>query len=309
MPRKVSGLSVESVPAVEIGRRRRVGETAPEGRQHRGRDLKAEERQAVVGEERLDVRQREAVLHDVEQQVAAAAGAVEIAQRGQAFFERAILATMDLLAAGANSLRRRRVAAPGDQRAPRDDAAARDLAVEPDPHDPARPQPRQQHAPARFRIRQMMQNADRLDVVEGALDGAEVDDVGLRIVQILNAGLAGFPPRIGEAGEADVDGEDARLRIEQGRVDRVLSGATAGDQDILDGRAVGRARRRHLHGRDRGPARIGVLFVLPAHLQRNFVADFRERRDQGAVAQLLQGFADLLLQQLGDCVRPRARQQ
>src|SRR5205085_5926094 len=97
---------------------------------------------------------------------------------------------------------RRAVAGLCNERACGHDPPPRDLAVETDPHETAGPQQRQQHAPARIRIGQMMQYADRFDQVEPAFYRAKPHDVGLRVFDTIEAERARLPYRIRKAGAA-----------------------------------------------------------------------------------------------------------
>ena len=71
------------------------------------------------------------------------------------------------------------IAAFGDEGARRRQVAAAEFAVKAEMHDAARPQQRQQDAPAFDRIGHVMQHAGDVDHVEAAADRAKLEDVGL----------------------------------------------------------------------------------------------------------------------------------
>ena len=165
----------------------------------------------------------------------------------------------------------------------------------------------------------MMQHAGRLDDVEGPADGAELEDIGLRIFDIGHAQFAGLAQRIGEAGQAEIDrqhagaGESAarsrshavRCRSRRSaRRARPCRGCGTGQPGIALRRywskRSGCLRRIGLR-----PARIGIFLVLLPHLARDVVLDRRQRRDRGAQRPLGRGLADLLVQDIGKPGRPR----
>ena len=141
----------------------------------------------------------------------------------------------------------------------------------------------------------MVEHADALDEVEAAVDRSELENVGLRVFEIGHAKFAGLARRIGEARQAEVDGQHARAGETLRGFDRVLAGAAAGDQDIDFGFAERAECRggefvaqvlidpqRLLRQVGLGPARIGIFLVLLPHPQRHVVLDRRQRRDRGA---------------------------
>ena len=148
---------------------------------------------------------------------------------------------------------------------------------------------------------------------------AHEQDVGLTIIDIADAELARLPHRVREAREAQVDGEDARVRESPRGADRVPAGAAARDEDAR-GRVgnPGQVRVRKLasqESRDRRlrdvpldahPPRIRIGFVLAAHRRRDFVDDLRQRLDRAAKADLLQRLPDLPRRERSERRRPRA---
>ena len=63
-------------------------------------------------------------------------------------------------------------------------------AVKAEMHIAAGPQQRKQFAPALRRIREMVQYAARLDQFEASSDGVELEDVGLRVFDIVQPSRA-----------------------------------------------------------------------------------------------------------------------
>ena len=157
-----------------------------------------------------------------------------------------------------------------------------------------------------------------------ASDGAELEDVGLRVFDIVQPKLARLAGGVAEAGQAEVDGEHARAGEALPGFDGVLAGAAAGDQHIEARSRVRRSRDRRLReliaqipaerhrpadGRRLHPARIGHLFVLVADLFRNLVVDRGEGRDASTDLLFLQRFAHLLLDERRDRLWPGPCQQ
>src|SRR5947209_6838609 len=130
------------------------------------RKFKTDEVQIVLGEEGLDLRNRQTMLLDVEQEIAAFAGAEEIPGLGDAL-ERRI---QEVLPAAANVFHSRAVASVSDELAAGDDVMPRELTIESHMHETARPQQAEQRAPARQWIREMMQHSAYLDQIERSVD-------------------------------------------------------------------------------------------------------------------------------------------
>ena len=101
-----------------------------------------------------------------------------------------------LLAAAADIGCGRVKATLGDELAGGDNIGAAELAVQSDAHQSARPQQREQLAPAGRRIGQMMQHAARFDDIERSADRSERQDIGLRIFDVLQTELAGLALRV-----------------------------------------------------------------------------------------------------------------
>jgi hypothetical protein len=136
---------------------------------------------------------------------------------------------------------------------------------------------------------------------------------------IAEADLAGLAGGIAEAHGAQVDREDVGAGISLRGFDGMLAGAAAGDQDIHgilaerleagEGEFLAEQRiERGRRGRDahRGPARIGIFFVLPFHCDGDAVVDpgqMRQRRRQFALGA---AFYDLLFHHGRDRRRPGA---
>ena len=109
---------------------------------------------------------REALLLDVEDEVAAPAQAVEILAARHPREQRVVRPGEDRGAAGADAGGRGREARRRDELARADDVPARDLAVEPDAHHAAGAQQRAEDPPAGDRILEVMQHAGAIDDVE-----------------------------------------------------------------------------------------------------------------------------------------------
>src|SRR5213080_4343149 len=132
------------------------------------RKFKTDEVQIVPGEEGFDLRNRQTMLLDVEQEIAALAGAEEIPGLGDAL-ERRI---QEFLPAAANIVHRGAVASLRDELARGGNVMPSELTIESHMHETARAQERKQRAPARQRICEMMQYPAHLDQIERPIDGA-----------------------------------------------------------------------------------------------------------------------------------------
>src|ERR1700758_2776418 len=106
----------------------------------------------------------------------------------------------------------------------------------------------------------MVQNAYRLDAIEAAAQRAEFEDVGLRIIHIVQSCLAGFSSRVGETWQADVDGKDLcvgkKLRDFQG----MPAAAAAGYEYVCHTLRLGGTVTGQRGERIDGPTRIGIFF-------------------------------------------------
>src|SRR5580704_17275633 len=94
----------------------------------------------------------------------------------------------------------------------------------------------------------MVQYAAGLDHVEGPADRAQLQNVGLRIMEIAQSKRARLSLRIAEAGQAEIDREDVGANEPLCGLDRVLTGTAAGDQDFeaVDLAEGAKARERQL---------------------------------------------------------------
>src|SRR3984893_18727622 len=170
-------------------------------------------------------------------------------------------------------------AALHDQRARGAHVSPRGCAVESKVHVTAGTQQRVEHAQTPPWIAQVMQHPARLDQIEAPPDASELENIGLCKFYVANPKLARFARGVAEAGQAEIDrkhvGADKSLRS----FNSMLSGATAGDQDIERCTLVGyRDRRlrklvaqipRHAGGlpdrRRLEPARIRRFLILLAN--------------------------------------------
>ena len=114
------------MPTIQVAHEAIATKHVPILLHHVGRELEPDEFQVVLGDEGFDLGYRESMLLNVKQQVAAFAGAEEIAVLGDAP-ERGI---QEVLPAAANIVRGRAVAPLENECAGRNNAAARELAVE-----------------------------------------------------------------------------------------------------------------------------------------------------------------------------------
>src|SRR5262245_43294043 len=166
------------MPTIQVAHEAIATEQIPILLHDAGRELETNEFQVVLGDEGFDLGYRESMLLNVKQQVAAFAGAEEIAVLGDAP-ERGI---QEVLPAAANVVRARAVASLENECAGRHNAAARELAVEAYSHESAGSQQLEQDAPARLHIGKMMQHAAGIDQVEASVDRFELEEIGLGIL-------------------------------------------------------------------------------------------------------------------------------
>ena len=66
----------------------------------------------------------------------------------------------------------------------------------------------QKDAPASSWIGEVMQNADRLDDIKSPVERAEFENVGVRVVDIVEARLTRFSSRISEARQTDINSQN-----------------------------------------------------------------------------------------------------
>src|SRR6266498_2698632 len=121
---RVRPFGLECMPAIEVARETVAAENVPIMLHDRRREFETDECQVILDNERLDIRNREPAFLDMKQQVAALAGAEEIAGLGNAVERR----VQQVLPATANVLRGRAIALRGDETAGGGDSAARQFA-------------------------------------------------------------------------------------------------------------------------------------------------------------------------------------
>ena len=154
-----------------------------------------------------------------------------------------------------------------------------------------------------------MQYADGLDAVEAAADRGQLQDVGLRDLDVAQPRFANLSPGIGEAWHADIDREDARRGKSLRDLEDVASGPAAGDQNLIGNArlaAIGSALGVRLRAGVpvNRPARLGIFLILPHDLKRHAVLDRGQHRNGAAIAQLFQRLAHLLAKQAAHGFRP-----
>ena len=122
----------------------------------------------------------------------------------------------------------------------------------------------------------MVQHAGHVDEIETAVDRGRLGDVGLGEFDIVKAESFGHALGVAEAGETQVDGEDARVGRLLRKGDGRQPGAAAGNQHVgtLPGLAAGK-QRVLLRQRRLDPARVGVLLILLADRARHLAVDLR----------------------------------
>ncbi len=226
-----------------------------------GGDFHADETEVLLGEKLFDRRKRHAVLLRMKQEIAALARAVEV-DHAHDILRCAVVALHQLAAEAPDLGGARAISFFRDLLACGYHAPARDLAVERDPHKSAGTQQREQHAPSRVGVGQVMQHADRLDQVETPLQRAEPHDVGLCVFDV-ETELACPGCRIGKARPAQIDRERARALMLLRGQDRVLAGAAARDENV---QAAALAERVELCRRKQLAqicVEIGILSLRP----------------------------------------------
>ena len=163
-----------------------------------------------------------------------------------------------------------------------------------------------------------MQHPARLDQIEAPPDAPEFENIGLCELYVADPELARFARGVSQAGQAEIDRKHVGAGKSLRCFERMLAGATAGDQNIdrctlvacrdrrlrklvaqIPRHAGGVADRRRLE-----PARIRRLLVLLANRNGDFVADRGQRRQQRAQAPLLSRLVHLLANDAGHRVRP-----
>src|SRR5262245_4066800 len=136
---RVRPFGLERVPTIEIAHETVATENIAIMLHDRRREFETDEFQIVLDDEGLDLRKRQPALLDMKQQVAALAGAEEIAGLGNAVERR----VEQVLPAAADVVRGGAIALLENEGAGSNDVTACELAVEAHMHEAARPQQRQ----------------------------------------------------------------------------------------------------------------------------------------------------------------------
>ena len=188
----------------------------------------------MLAQERGDLGNRELMLLHMEQEIAALAD-TEIIRVARHRFHRRV---QQLPAATTDVARRRTRPLPRKTRPCRADLLPRDLAVEPDMHQPKGSQHGVQNPPSCHWICKVVQHPACLDDVERAPERRKLEEIRLGIFDIAHAERARHSRGIGETGEAEIDRKHPRVREQPRGDDRLLPRPAARNKDV-DG-AVGR---------------------------------------------------------------------
>src|ERR1051326_1767486 len=95
-------LGLELVPGIEIGHAAVVGKACAVTQRDRAIDLETKQAKPVGGEKRSDLRQRQAMLLNMEQQIATSARRIEIGRTGERGKRRTLTGGKDCLPCAAN---------------------------------------------------------------------------------------------------------------------------------------------------------------------------------------------------------------
>src|SRR5438876_10328910 len=163
---RVGFLAFQSMPTIEIAHQMITAEQAAIMLHEPRRKFKTDEAQIIPSEKGFDLRNRQTMLLDVEQEIAALAGAEKIPGLGNSLKGR----VQEVLATAANIVHRAAVALLRDELARGGNVMPSELTIESHMHETARPQQAEQRAPARQWIRQMMQHSAYLDQIERSVD-------------------------------------------------------------------------------------------------------------------------------------------
>src|SRR5262249_20498269 len=142
---RVGPFGLERMPTIEVAHETIAPENIPIMLHDPRREFETDEFQIVLDDEGFDVRNRQPPLLDVEQQIAALAGAEEITGLGNGLK----LRVQQVLPAAAGIVRRRAVALLENEVAGGDDVTPCEPATDFHMHEAARTQQREQRAPAR----------------------------------------------------------------------------------------------------------------------------------------------------------------
>src|ERR1700677_2686559 len=121
------------------------------------------------------------LLH-VEKQIAAFAGGIEVRAIGQPLQIKTFVLGCQILPKSSNIIGCACIASCGNEFTRLDYVATCDFAIEAQTHESSRPQKRQQHSPSHERVGQMVQHSTRFDDVESAHEVAELENIGLCIL-------------------------------------------------------------------------------------------------------------------------------
>src|SRR5262249_10212549 len=164
----------------------------------------------------------------MEQQVAALAGAEEIAELGDAAERR----VQQLLPAAADVVRGRAIALRENEGAGGNDLSACEVAVEGHTHKAAPPQQRPHGAPSRHPNPEVMQYPANIDQIECSLDRPDLENIGLGVRDSLRQRRERLPLRVAKTGEAEIDGQHPRVPVLARHLDWMPASAAAGDENV-----------------------------------------------------------------------------
>src|SRR5438874_12245465 len=141
-------IRLECLPAGQVVGGAVLGEALAVGSQHRVVQLETEKAELVALDETGDLRQGHALLLNMEKQIAAAADTKEILRFQDRGVRTRIVALDQFLTKAADAFSAAAKPSLRDARPRRQDRTPRHLAIEAQQHETARPQQRQQRAPA-----------------------------------------------------------------------------------------------------------------------------------------------------------------
>ena len=264
------------------------------------------EKLEVEGIEGLgELKRREAMLLDVEEEVACTAEAVEVVGVAQAGGWMVAGERQDVLSSGPDAVGLAGPAMLGGEGARSDHVGTAALAVQADAQEPTGRQVGQEASPARHGVCEVVEDASGLDEVEGAIalvEGLEGQDVGVEEAEVGDAASGGLGGGSSQAGAGEVEGQHLALGEARGRADGVLAGPAPRDQDLQRAREVGQVDAGQgvpdevfqgcggalLHV---DQARVGVGFVLGGDRLAGGIVAEAEAVEGGADAARGQGRA------------------
>src|SRR5262245_29969370 len=306
------------MPKLKVGRRVGPRKALAELHENPAPKLKPQEFEIVLSQKSIDLKEVHSMLLHVEQQVSTPTGAIKVCNSRYAPQTYLVGKSGQVLATSPNVRIGGSVTPLSNIVLSCYDILARQFAINPKAHEPAGPQKRHQNPPPHGRVGEVMEHAHRFDYVKGSADRLQMQNVPLRVLDIVQSELTRFSNCIAETGEAEINGEYPRSGKPLCCFDSLLTCAAACEEnfDFLPlFETTGRSHRKQAtqeladrrgfaHWSRFHPARIRVFLVLPLHQHGRLITDRSHPRNGGSICSFLPRFEHLLVHDTHYAVGP-----